>query len=115
MASVNAYRFQPITVRNVMSVQHIIPNQPIMSTLPTESSVKDDTENLIKENVKLPEGTPTPLATDEVKPLMTNEERSESFRKMNLRYTFDQIIRSMQVSTQEMIRQARERQKEEGE
>lgn len=80
-----------------MSIQHIT------SSLQTSPSVENNTG----------EETSAHLATNDPKRLTTNEELRENLRKTNIRYIFDQINRSMQVSTQEMIRQVRERQKEE--
>lgn len=46
---------------------------------------------------------------------LTYEERHKRLVDSNTRYIFDQMTRSTQKFTQEMIRQARERQKEDGE
>ena len=46
---------------------------------------------------------------------ITYEERHKKLIETNTRYIFDQMTRSTQRFTQEMIRQAREQQKEDGE
>lgn len=83
----------------------------LASSLQTSPFVKNDTGDLGKENTKLPEE----LAANDPKLLTTNEDLRESLRKTNIRYIFDQINRAMQNHTREMIRQAQERQREDGE
>ena len=80
----------------------------LASSLQTSPFVKNDTGDL--ENIKLSEETSAYSAA-----LTTNEELRENLRKTNIRYIFDQINRAMQNHTREMIRQERERQREDGE
>lgn len=86
---------------------------PLASSLQTSPFVKNDTGDFVKENIKLSEETH--LTANDPKLLTTNEELRENLRKTNVRYIFDQINRAMQKHAQEMIRQERERQREDGE
>ena len=85
---------------------------PLASSLQTSPFVKNDTGDFVKENIKLSEETH--LTANDPKLLTTNEELRENLRKTNVRYIFDQINRAMQNHTREMIRQAQERQREDG-
>lgn len=66
---------------------------------PTASPLPSAEDDILPEDVKKPEG-------------LSYEERHKNLVEANTRYIWDQMTRSTQHFTQEMIRQARERQKE---
>lgn len=82
-----------------MSVHPVLSATTVSSTAAPLPSTEED---------NLPEG----IRNSEQ---LSYEERHKNLVDANTRYIYDQMMRSIQQSTQEMIRQAREHQKEDEE